>query len=123
MSKFDLKYRPQTFTRVLGNSGVKKLLLTRSQNKSLSDQSMMLSGPKGCGKTSLARIIARAISCTDLQDGEPCNECVNCISITSESDHNFQELDAASQGTVDRIRDMVREADYQSLNGMKQVYI
>jgi DNA polymerase III subunit gamma/tau len=120
MSKFDLKYRPRKFSQVLGNQGVVKLLLTRSKAGTLADQSMMFGGPKGCGKTTLARIVARAILCTDLKDGEPCGECVQCISIIDESSTEVEELDAASQGTVDRIRSMVRDTDYE---GGKRIYL
>jgi DNA polymerase III subunit gamma/tau len=123
MSRLDLKYRPSNFSQVIGNGGVIKLILTRSKNGTLGDQSMMLSGPKGCGKTTLARIIAKALSCTNLQDGEPCNECPSCLSIMDETSQSFEELDAASQGTVEKIRGMIRDADYETLNGSKQVYI
>lgn len=123
MAKLDLKYRPKTFSDVLGNTNVKKLLLTRSRNKTLNHQSMMLSGPKGCGKTTLARIISKAISCANLQDGEPCNECGPCISVMNENSLSFEEMDAASQGTVEKIREMIKDSDYETLDGMNQVYI
>lgn len=123
MSQLDLKYRPRNFSQVLGNHGVKRLLLTRSKNRTLDHQSMMLSGPKGCGKTTLARIIAKAISCANLQDGEPCNECGPCMAVMNDNSLSFEEMDAASHGTVDKIRDMVKDADYETLDGMKQVYI
>ncbi|KKK64818.1 hypothetical protein LCGC14_2980350, partial [marine sediment metagenome] len=70
-SALDLKYRPRKFSEVLGNEGVKKLLLIRSRGGTLADQSMMFGGPKGCGKTTLARLVARSIMCSDLEDGEP----------------------------------------------------
>lgn len=123
MPALDLKYRPSQFSQVIGNSGVVKLLLIRSRNRTLDAQSMMLSGPKGCGKTTMARIIAKAISCANLQDGEPCDECPSCISIMNETSPSFEELDAASQGTVDKIRGMIRDADYETIDGAKQVYI
>lgn len=123
MSELDLKYRPSNFSEVIGNSGVVKLLLTRSRNGSLDHQSMMLSGPKGCGKTTLARIIAKALSCGNLQDGEPCGECASCLSITNETSQDYEEMDAASHGTVEKIRGMIKDADYESFNGGRQIYI
>ena len=121
MTKWDLKYRPSRFSDVLGNEGVKKLLLTRSRQGSLADQSMMFGGPKGCGKTTMARIVARSILCGDLgEDGEPCGSCPSCVAIGDGVSDSVQELDAASQGTVDRIREMVHDADYE---GGVQVYI
>jgi DNA polymerase III subunit gamma/tau len=114
---FDLAYRPRRFSDVLGNDGIKRLILSRSRGHTLADQSMMFSGPKGCGKTSLARIVARAIKCPDLRDGEPCNECPSCVSILEETNPDVEELDAASQGTVDRIREMISDADYGTFDG------
>lgn len=124
MSKLDLKYRPRKLSEVLGNSGVKRLLLTRSREGSLSDQSMMFGGPKGCGKTTMARIVARAMFCSDLDDGEPCGECEICTTILADACPSVEEMDAASQGTVDKIRAMVAESDYGTIDGSdNMVYI
>ena len=122
MLRLDLKYRPRKFDQVLGNDVVRKLLLTRSRNHTLSEQSMLFGGPKGCGKTTLARLVARALVCIDLKDGEPCGECPSCISALNETNQNIEELDAASQGTVDKIRSMVKESEYESLPG-SNIYI
>jgi DNA polymerase III subunit gamma/tau len=119
----DLKYRPRRFADVLGNKGVVKLLLARSRAGTLAEQSMMFGGPKGCGKTSLARIVARAIVCTSLEDGEPCGTCQNCVAVLSETSPDVEELDAASQGTVDKVRTMVRDAEYGSLGGNSHIYL
>jgi DNA polymerase-3 subunit gamma/tau len=113
----DLKYRPRCFADVLGNDGVKRLLLKRSTQHSLSQQSMMFGGPKGCGKTTLARIVARAMKCTNLQNGEPCNECDSCISILDGTNQDVEELDAASQGTIDKIREIIRDSEFSSGDG------
>ncbi|HED05455.1 MAG TPA: AAA family ATPase [Ignavibacteria bacterium] len=117
MSRLDLKYRPKKFSEVLGNGGVKKLLLKRSNDDTLIDQSMMFGGPKGCGKTSMARIVARSILCINKTDGDPCGICDICASIMNDVCDSVQELDAASQGTVDRVRSMVQDSDYGTLDG------
>jgi hypothetical protein len=83
----------------------------------------MFGGPKGCGKTTLARITSMALACSSLRDGEPCGECSNCVSILENSHPNVQEFDAASEGTVDKIRGMVRDADYGTIGDGKCVYI
>lgn len=123
-AKLDLKYRPQKFAEVLGNEGVKQLLLVRSKKGEFTNQSMMFSGPKGCGKTSLARLVARSIVCTARVEGEPCNECMACKSVLEETSTSVEELDAASQGTVDKIRSMVRDIEYEPLDGAEtSIYI
>jgi len=119
----DLKYRPTRFSEVVGNAGVVKALLARSRGGSLHGRSMMFGGPKGCGKTSLARISARAASCSDIRDGEPCNECAVCLSLLNESSSSFEEFDAASHGSVDRIRSMVDDLEYGTVDGLKPVLI
>lgn len=121
---FDLEYRPLLFSDVLGNDVVRRLLLTRSKARTLADQSMLFSGPKGCGKTTLARIVARAIKCSDLRDGEPCNECQSCLSILEETNRDVEELDAASQGTVDRVKDMIKDSEFGTFDGTDtRVYV
>jgi DNA polymerase III subunit gamma/tau len=122
--RWDLKYRPRRFDQVLGNKGVISLLLKRSRDKTLSDQSMLLSGPKGCGKTTLARLIVRAIICPFPQNGEPCGECAPCETVIDGSwGSTIMEMDAASQGSVDRVREIVRESDYETLDGVGHIYI
>jgi len=119
----DLKYRPRRFADIIGNSAVVQLLLSCSRKGTLASRSMMFGGPKGCGKTSLARIAARAIVCDDLRDGEPCNECNSCLAVISESAESFDEFDAATQGTVDRMRTIVSELEYGSLDSKPFVFI
>ena len=84
---------------------------------------MMFGGPKGCGKTTLARIVARAIVCADLDEGEPCGECEPCLSVSDESSTGFDEFDAATQGTVDRVRSLIEDLDYNTADGKPRVVI
>lgn len=120
---FDLKYRPRRFADVIGNKAVVRLLLKLSSEGRLTDRSFMFGGPKGCGKTTLARIVARAIVCDSLQAGEPCSECPSCLSIITESADSFEEFDAATQGTVDRMRSIVQSLDYGNLSGRPLVVV
>jgi len=123
MPEFDLKYRPRRFSEVVGNAGAVRLLKKLSAEGRLARRSMMFGGPKGCGKTSLARIVARAIVCDELDGGEPCGECHSCLSVAAESADSFEEFDAATQGTVDHMRSIVDGLDYGNLSGKPFVFI
>ena len=83
----------------------------------------MFGGPKGCGKTSLARIVACAVVCTDLQDGEPCGACDSCLGVKQESAESFEEFDAATQGSVEHMRSIVSDLDYGNLSGKPSIFI
>ena len=123
MTALDLKYRPAKFAEVVGNRSIVQLLLARSKNGTLAGRSMMFGGPKGCGKTTLARIVARAIACSELHEGEPCGSCSACLSITEDSSASTEEFDAATQGTVDRIRSIVDDLEYGTFDGKPRVVI
>lgn len=120
---YDLKYRPRVFNDILGNEELIKLLLIRSKKSKLSNRSVMLSGPKGSGKTSIARIIAKAIVCDSLNDGNPCNNCNSCLSVIEETSDNTEEFDAATHGTVDRIRSIIDDLDYSTFSNKPRVLI
>jgi DNA polymerase-3 subunit gamma/tau len=119
----DLKYRPKKFADILGNKAVVQLLHQLSRGGKLGERSLMFGGPKGCGKTSLARIVACAVVCNDLQDGEPCGVCNACLGVRQESAESFEEFDAATQGSVEHMRTIVSELDYGNLNGKPSVFI
>ncbi len=120
---FDLTHRPLRFSAVLGNAGVVRLLLKRSQESTLPGRSMMFGGPKGSGKTSLARIVSRAILCDRVENGEPCLTCTGCKSVDDGSSDSFDEFDAATQGTVDRVRDIVSDLEYGTVSGKPRLVI
>ncbi len=123
MRELDRKYRPRRFSDIVGNNGIIRLLLARSRNGSLAGRSMLFGGAKGCGKTSLARIVARAIACSSLQNGEPCNECTGCVSVLDETSTSFDEFDAATGGTVERMREIIDDLDFGSFDGKPRVII
>lgn len=117
------KYRPGTFTSVVGQSHVTNTL----KSAILMDQlahAFLFSGPRGVGKTTCARILAKAINCDNLQeDGEPCNKCESCLSYNQGKSINIHELDAASNNSVDDIRNLIEQTRYVPANGKKSVYI
>lgn len=108
MSKTALyrRYRPTRFDRLVGQEQVAQSLReqVRSNNPS---HAYLFMGPRGCGKTSAARILARALNCTNLQDGEPCNTCESCVSILEKRSIDVREIDAASNNGVDAVRTLL----------------
>jgi len=122
---WDIKYRPVLFSEVLGQDGNAHLLKSRLRNGSAFDTSYIFAGGHGQGKTTLARIYARAMLCLDRskEDPEPCNQCDNCTSILAEDPGAFSERDAASQGTIEHIRAIVDELPFSILNAPKRIYL
>lgn len=121
---WDVKYRPKTFGEVLGQEGPVQVLKSRLRKGTGLDTSYIFSGGHGQGKTTLARILARALLCQDLrEDGEPCNECDNCMGILTETSMAFTELDAASKGTIDNIRSIVDDLPFAVPGARKRLYL
>jgi DNA polymerase-3 subunit gamma/tau len=115
------RFRPSTFAEVKGQDHV-VLALRNAVRDGRVAHAYLFSGPRGTGKTSTARILAKALNCTDLHDGEPCGVCPSCVEITRGTSLDVHELDAASNNGVDAMRDLVSRAALGS-PGRQKVYI
>ena len=117
---WDIRYRPKKFSEVLGQEGNVKLLKARLQRGTAFDKSYLFIGGHGQGKTTLARIHARAMLCQDLnkEDPEPCNVCGNCKAVLNDQSEAFSERDAASQGKIEHIRALVEKLGF-SVSGAR----
>lgn len=116
------KYRPQTFDDVVGQLAVTQTLKNQLQTGKLS-HAYLFTGSRGTGKTSCAKILAKAVNCTNPQDGNPCNRCAACKAIDSGACMDVLEIDAASNNGVDNIRDLRDDAIYTPSQVKKRVYI
>ena len=116
------KYRPQTFDDVVGQLAVTQTLKTQLQSGRLS-HAYLFTGSRGTGKTSSAKILAKAVNCENPQDGNPCNCCKSCRAIDSGSCMDVLEIDAASNNGVDNVRDLRDDAIYTPSQVKMRVYI
>lgn len=115
-------FRSQSFDEVVGQKHVTTTLKNAiSQNKI--SHAYLFNGPRGTGKTSIAKIFAKAINCTVRNDGEPCNTCPSCISITNGTNTDVFEIDAASNNGVDEIRNIRDKVKYAPAESKYKVYI
>jgi DNA polymerase-3 subunit gamma/tau len=103
------RYRPQRFEEVRGQEHVTRALRNAVREGKVA-HAYLFSGPRGTGKTSTARILAKALNCTDLQDGEPCGSCESCRAVQEGRSLDVHELDAASNNGVDAMKDLVSRA-------------
>lgn len=116
------KYRPQTFSEVVGQSHITKTLSNQIKKGEVS-HAYLFSGSRGTGKTSVARIFARAINCLSPVDGSPCYKCEVCKALSSSNNMDIVEIDAASNNRVDEIREIREKVKFLPTNGKFKVYI
>lgn len=116
------KYRPQKFADVVGQRHVTRTLQTAVRQGRVA-HALLFSGPRGTGKTSSARILAKVLNCERPIDDEPCDECASCRQISSGTSLDVVEIDAASHGSVDDARELRERVAYSPVSGRWKVYI
>jgi DNA polymerase-3 subunit gamma/tau len=115
-------YRPQTFAAVVGQETIARTLVNALRQGRLA-HAYLFCGPRGTGKTSTSKILAKAVNCLDPQDGEPCNHCENCRAINEDRFMDVVEIDAASNRGIDEMRSIREQVRFAPAVGKRKVYI
>lgn len=116
------KYRPDTFDKVIGQDHIVRTLRNQIENNNVG-HAYVFTGTRGTGKTSVAKIFARAVNCLNPVNGSPCGKCDNCMGLAQPSNFDILEIDAASNNSVDQIRDLTDKINFPPTIGRYKVYI
>src|SRR3989344_8340198 len=116
------KYRPQNFSEVIGQAHIVQTLINSIKNNNIS-HAYLFSGPRGSGKTSIARVFAKAINCQKPHDAEPCNKCSSCLEISQGNSLDLIEIDAASHRGIDDIRELKEGIKFSPVKSKYKIFI
>ncbi|MBU0476885.1 DNA polymerase III subunit gamma/tau, partial [Patescibacteria group bacterium] len=116
------KYRPQTFSEIIGQEHVVQTL-SNAISSGMTSHAYLFSGPRGSGKTTIARLLAKAVNCENNKGYEPCNKCSSCLEINKSNALDLIEIDAASQGGIDGIRELRDGIKFAPVKSKYKVFI
>ena len=116
------RWRPQLFADLVGQNHVKQTLLNAIKTGKVS-HAYLFAGPRGTGKTSMARLLAKAVNCLASKEGEPCGQCINCLALAEGRMMDLIEIDAASHTSVEDVRALIEKVNFTPSIGKYKVYI
>ena len=116
------RYRPDTFDKVIGQDHIVRTLKNQIETGQVG-HAYIFTGTRGTGKTSVAKIFARAVNCLHPVDGSPCGKCENCIELARSGNFDILEIDAASNNSVDQVRELTEKINFPPTIGKYKVYI